>query len=708
MACSASFAEMFGFPKDRIEDLKTIVAEASINAMQHGNKGRPDARVVVIMNYKDNAINVSVLDEGDGITRLPPTPDIERIIKELDPPMGLGIFLIDQLADKVDDISFTPLTNTVIDGIEEIDKALDEVGDNLEPPLSEMLDAALSVLPSDLQPITDPLIDRLGEIIEAGPVEFIEQIKPLPEQVFNKISQYNPENLIGDKLNGPFNQALDFAEGFDPANLLAELEIKFEELKQRLRDNADPQQLLEPVVDLHRQTSVALAELNPSELIEPLDQKIQAIAQTITEQIQIDELLQPLTDIIAQINRQTDTFTKGIDLVRHLLAKLADLNDAPTQIDAWIDSLFDLIPDGTDASSLTLPIGAISDAIEQSKAAQLSTFIVDQWQVVSDQLNALQPASCMNELVVSFTGISGSALAELPDSAEKTQLQNWLETIDLTAPEMTQILNQANGLHRALIGTLADFEALWSDWDQRFHRAGGALDNINLPGADFSAIKTLLREAVDRQLATPLKSVLGKLDAIQAMVGSLLDVFETLVQAIQTRVDDLLSTPEAILALGEALQAVVDTIGAINLDFLQDSIDAVFTEVRDKFNELNPVNVQQALGDAFDQTLDALSFNQIIPENSLDNLAQTFADTLAKLRTLDPSEVLVAPLQSIFDEQIQPLIDSVDITPLLEALVDRLENLDEELKDEMVRVNTAYQELLRQAPSAGDGASVGF
>ena len=102
MACSASFAKMYGCPPERIEDLKTVVAEAALNAMQHGNKGRPEARVVVIMNYKDKAINVSVLDEGDGITRLPPTPDIERIIKELDPPMGLGIFLIDQLADKVE------------------------------------------------------------------------------------------------------------------------------------------------------------------------------------------------------------------------------------------------------------------------------------------------------------------------------------------------------------------------------------------------------------------------------------------------------------------------------------------------------------------------------------------------------------------------------------------------------------------------------
>jgi serine/threonine-protein kinase RsbW len=102
MACLASFAKMFGCPPDRIEDLKTVVAEAAINAMQHGNKGRPDARVVIHMNCKDNAINVSVLDEGDGINRLPPTPDIERIIDELDPPIGFGVFLIDQLSDKVE------------------------------------------------------------------------------------------------------------------------------------------------------------------------------------------------------------------------------------------------------------------------------------------------------------------------------------------------------------------------------------------------------------------------------------------------------------------------------------------------------------------------------------------------------------------------------------------------------------------------------
>jgi serine/threonine-protein kinase RsbW len=40
MACAASFAKMMGFSDERIEDLKTVVAEAAINAMQHGNKDR--------------------------------------------------------------------------------------------------------------------------------------------------------------------------------------------------------------------------------------------------------------------------------------------------------------------------------------------------------------------------------------------------------------------------------------------------------------------------------------------------------------------------------------------------------------------------------------------------------------------------------------------------------------------------------------------
>lgn len=102
MACSAAFAKMHGLPAERIEDLKTIVAEAAINAMQHGNCGRTDARVNVLLKVTANILNVKVTDEGYGFKKKIKDPDIDRIIAMLDKPVGFGVFLIRNLADRVE------------------------------------------------------------------------------------------------------------------------------------------------------------------------------------------------------------------------------------------------------------------------------------------------------------------------------------------------------------------------------------------------------------------------------------------------------------------------------------------------------------------------------------------------------------------------------------------------------------------------------
>lgn len=102
MSSLASFAAMYDFPAERIEDLKTVIAEAAINAMQHGNKWRPDAEVYIRFSFFNDAIQISVTDEGEGIKDALPWPDIERIVNQLDPPAGFGIYLIRQLTDEVE------------------------------------------------------------------------------------------------------------------------------------------------------------------------------------------------------------------------------------------------------------------------------------------------------------------------------------------------------------------------------------------------------------------------------------------------------------------------------------------------------------------------------------------------------------------------------------------------------------------------------
>ena len=79
MDCSASFAKMAGFAQDRIEDLKTAVAEACLNAIEHGNKGNPDTRVLV---PADEAFSFGYGTKR-GLRRVP-VPDIEGLLQRLD------------------------------------------------------------------------------------------------------------------------------------------------------------------------------------------------------------------------------------------------------------------------------------------------------------------------------------------------------------------------------------------------------------------------------------------------------------------------------------------------------------------------------------------------------------------------------------------------------------------------------------------------
>jgi len=102
MECSASFAKIGGLVKERIDDLKTAVAEACLNAMEHGNRDHPDSRVIITMYLGDKDFKVSVMDAGDGMSIIPQYIDIKKKIEGLEPPNGLGLFLIQQLVDQVE------------------------------------------------------------------------------------------------------------------------------------------------------------------------------------------------------------------------------------------------------------------------------------------------------------------------------------------------------------------------------------------------------------------------------------------------------------------------------------------------------------------------------------------------------------------------------------------------------------------------------
>ncbi|HEY2040726.1 MAG TPA: anti-sigma regulatory factor [Edaphobacter sp.] len=108
MNTAASVARLMGFGDERIEDLKTAIAEACINAMEHGNKLDEKLSVGVVLSMGSDSLEVKVVDTGSGPQSQAAAPDIDKKMHEEEEARGMGMFLIESLVDEVEWVSSPP------------------------------------------------------------------------------------------------------------------------------------------------------------------------------------------------------------------------------------------------------------------------------------------------------------------------------------------------------------------------------------------------------------------------------------------------------------------------------------------------------------------------------------------------------------------------------------------------------------------------
>ena len=104
MDTASSLARRMGFAADRVEALRTAIAEAVTNAIEHGNAQDSGMRVLVMLTARPDELVVSVADQGrkqldQGQTTL--SPRIEDAFDRQDKG-GWGIWLIRELMDEVE------------------------------------------------------------------------------------------------------------------------------------------------------------------------------------------------------------------------------------------------------------------------------------------------------------------------------------------------------------------------------------------------------------------------------------------------------------------------------------------------------------------------------------------------------------------------------------------------------------------------------
>jgi serine/threonine-protein kinase RsbW len=88
---------------ENLERLKTAVGEATMNAMEHGNKYRPEVPVEVRVEVVERDLMVSITDRGSGPppSRGGDVPDLEAKLEGMQTPRGWGLFLIKSMVDEM-------------------------------------------------------------------------------------------------------------------------------------------------------------------------------------------------------------------------------------------------------------------------------------------------------------------------------------------------------------------------------------------------------------------------------------------------------------------------------------------------------------------------------------------------------------------------------------------------------------------------------
>jgi anti-sigma regulatory factor (Ser/Thr protein kinase) len=102
----AETASSAGISAGRLERLKTAVAEATMNAIEHGNKNQAEIPVDVEIIQTGDEITVAISDQGGAPTQDPAAdaeePDLVKKLAGAQRPRGWGLFLIRNMVDAME------------------------------------------------------------------------------------------------------------------------------------------------------------------------------------------------------------------------------------------------------------------------------------------------------------------------------------------------------------------------------------------------------------------------------------------------------------------------------------------------------------------------------------------------------------------------------------------------------------------------------
>lgn len=611
---------------------------------------------------------------------------------------------LDQAAQSAGSLSFAPVTDEVIALIEQMEAGLRALDDTeLNDALIGLLNTALAVLPPDLRPVTQPLIDDLGVKIEQGPVELLEEIREKPQQVVDRIRAFDPGAIVSEKLGVPFAEARDALETVQPDALLEPLDAALAAEKVRLKDIAAPSRVLAPVSDAFDALLTEFDQLSPDALLAPIEAAIERAIQEVIEAAPIDEIFDQIDAVFDTIQAVLDTVNAIQEALAKTAAALTSLQDPDAAIDAWRDAALAKIDTLPNAAALDALLSEIAAAIDAARGADLLSHYDSAVSALMTDLDGLNPEAALARMVALRQRLL-PLMRALPAGPERSAIEGVLDRFDPLDPTHTGGLRGAAVLYRALRDARAALDTLATGFADALHGPDGLLTDLRNGVADASLLRGAVAAEIEKALL-PVRYLIAQLGAAAVPVGAVADGFADLSTRLTGAVGNILTGPASLQSITDAVQQVVDTIRNIDLAFLRESLEGVFQSVRAEIEAAGPGPLMVTLDREFGDVIDALDLSLILPQAEIDALDQSVANAITALQGFDPAALIGDAVRQSYQDDVLPLVETLDITPVFDALIEALRGLEEQLEQEMGRINTAYAALLAARPGGGSGDS---
>lgn len=495
---------------------------------------------------------------------------------------------IDTVLAKLDEVSLEPVFDQVLTQVDTVKAALQAIDlSQLNQILKTALSAALGIVKEAIEPpskVTDVVKEQYNTLI-ADPFinTLIKPVKLTIDEFVNLIHQLEPGSLVGALLTPLYEAAIAGVKKFvspdEIAKALKPLTDFQADLLQQIDRVINPQNLLQPLVDIYGQVMTFVRSLDATAILTPLNELLHQATQPL-ENLGLENLVATVT---ASVRRVTD-WIRNLKIDDRVLDQ-----DIEALLESWVNQLKNVV-NKLDLSSLTTlfqPLRtAVATLVDQTQWEGTPLELLKQIQSMATQVKqyATQYGKQMAALTQTWqqqcdrlSGFQPDSTFQLEYDAFKIQYQS-LSPISRLAT-LTQILDRLADITHAILTTL---QKTWQSGHDRLKQSQKFLDGILNDTAD--GWKGYLNEAIDALMAGPLKVVIRTLKPPLIQLKSVIKSIFKLQDSLQAF--DVI--PQSIQEIGDAIVGVKNRICNFKFDFLTAPLERVLDEIQKPLEALDP------------------------------------------------------------------------------------------------------------------------